>query len=280
MNTIYPCLWFDGNAKEAAEFYQTVFEDVEIHQYTPFVITFYIKGFQFMALNGGANFKPNPSVSFFAICKSEQEIDNAWNKLKEGGEVLMPLDRYLWSNKYGFIQDKFGVTWQLSLAKADEENTILPSLMFTGEQSGNAEKAINFYASFFKNSKIEILAKYEESDSDITGNIKYGQVNLGGFKMAVMDSSYPHKFTFDEGISLVINCDTQEEIDFYWLNLTDGGQESMCGWCQDRFGVWWQIVPSILGSLMSDPAKIKKVSTALLNMRKLDIATLKAAGNS
>ncbi|RYD69598.1 MAG: VOC family protein, partial [Sphingobacteriales bacterium] len=224
MNTIYPCIWFNDNAIEAAEFYSTVFEDVKIHDCTPMVVTFYIKGTQFMALNGGPMFKPNPSISFFTVCKTEEEIDNAWDKLKEGGEILMPLDTYAWSARYGFIQDKYGVTWQLSLARENEEPAVFPSMMFTGAENGNAFKAINFYTSLFENSKVEVIAEYEQGEQDTTGNIKYGQFNLEGFKVAVMDSSMPHHFGFNEGVSFVVNCHTQEEIDFFWLNLSDGGK--------------------------------------------------------
>jgi predicted 3-demethylubiquinone-9 3-methyltransferase (glyoxalase superfamily) len=279
-NSIYPCLWFDNNAAAAAEFYKSVFEDVEIHNCTPMVVTFQIKGKQFMGLNGGPQFKPNPSVSFFAICRTEKEIDEAWNKLSEEGMVMMPLSHYPWSEKYGFIQDKYNVSWQLSLAKPDEEPTVFPSLMFTGAQNGQAEKAINFYTSLFKNSDTEIIAKYEAGEQDVEGNLKYGQFKLDGQRFSAMDSSIAHPFTFNEGVSLVVNCDTQEEIDFYWLNLSNGGKESMCGWCQDSFGVWWQIVPSILGSLMTDPAKAGKVGAALMKMNKLDIAGLIEAGNN
>jgi predicted 3-demethylubiquinone-9 3-methyltransferase (glyoxalase superfamily) len=84
-----------------------------------------------------------------------------------------------------------------------------------------------------------------------------------------------HAFSFDEGMSIAVNCDTQEEIDHYWNGLTaNGGMESMCGWLKDKYGVSWQIVPSMLGSLMSDPQKGQRVMQALMKMKKLDIAAL------
>lgn len=277
-NSIYPCLWFNDNAKEAAEFYCAVFRNAEMKMCTPMVVTFFIKGKQFMGLNGGPHFKPNPSVSFFTICESEEEIDHAWNKLSEGGNVLMPLNAYPWSNKYGWVQDQYGVSWQLSLGKpGGGEADVFPSLMFTGDQNGNAEKAIHFYTSLFNDSSVEVMANYEVGEGDTEGNVKYAQFSLDGYRMAAMDSSASHNFSFNEGISLVVNCDTQEEIDFYWLNLTEGGKESMCGWCQDAFGVWWQIVPSMLGTFMSDPVKAPKVTEAFMKMKKFDIETLKEA---
>jgi predicted 3-demethylubiquinone-9 3-methyltransferase (glyoxalase superfamily) len=188
----------------------------------------------------------------------------------------MPLNSYPWSDKYGWVQDQYGVSWQLSLGKKDLENPdVFPSLMFVGQQNGNAERAINFYTSLFKNSDIELIARYEVGDQDTTGNIKYSQFYIDGCRFAAMDSSMPHGFSFNEGISLVLSCESQEEIDFYWLNLTEGGKESQCGWCQDSFGVWWQVVPSALSNLMKDPVTGPQVTAALMKMGKIDIAGLK-----
>ena len=92
--------------------------------------------------------------------------------------------------------------------------------------------------------------------------------------------SLGHDFSFNEGVSLIIYCDTQDEIDYYWEKLTDGGKESMCGWLQDRYGVSWQVTPAILGSLMKDPVKFPKAMQAFLPMKKLDIATIVKAANS
>lgn len=281
-NSIYPCIWFNGNAKEAAELYCAAFKNGEMKVCTPLVVTFEIDGKQLMGLNGGPNFKPNPSVSFFKICESQDEIDKAWQILAENGKVMMPIDSYPWSSRYGWIEDKFGVSWQLSLGNFGENQQaeLFPSLMFTGDQSGNAEKAINFYTSLFKNSQVDTIARYEAGEHDIEGNIKYGQFTIDGYKISAMDSSGPHQFSFDQGVSLVVNCDTQEEIDFFWLNLTEGGKEDRCGWCQDAFGLWWQIVPSVLGSLMSDPNKAPKVMEAFMKMKKFDIEALKSVANA
>jgi predicted 3-demethylubiquinone-9 3-methyltransferase (glyoxalase superfamily) len=277
-NSIYPCLWFEGNAKEAAELYCSAFKNSEMKTCTPLVVTFFIKGKQFMGLNGGPQFKPNPSISFFNICNTVEEIDHAWNLLSDGGEVLMPLDSYPWSSRYGWIQDKYGVSWQLTLGLLESEKAdVFPALMFTGEQNGKAEQAINFYTSLFKNSSVELVAKYEAGEHDTEGNVKHAQFTVNGFRVGAMDSSMAHKFGFNEGVSLVINCETQEDIDFYWVNLTEGGRAGRCGWCQDAFGVWWQVVPSILGALMSDPEKAPKVMEAFMKMTKFDIGILEKA---
>ncbi len=279
-NSIYPCLWFDGNAKEAAELYCNAFEDAALKICTPMVVTFYIKGRQFMGLNGGPSFRPNPSISFFNICKTADELDRAWSLLSEEGKVMMPLDSYPWSSRYGWVEDKYGVSWQLTLGLLESDQAdVFPALMFTGEQNGKASRAIDFYTTLFKNSAVDFVAKYEAGEHDTEGNIKHAQFSINGSRMSAMDSTGPHNFGFNEGVSLVINCETQEEIDFYWVNLSEGGQEGKCGWCQDVYGVWWQVVPSILGSLMSDPEKAPKVTEAFMKMTRFDIEALrKAAG--
>jgi predicted 3-demethylubiquinone-9 3-methyltransferase (glyoxalase superfamily) len=276
--SIYPCLWFNGNAKEAAEFYCSAFPAAEIKNANPMTVTFYIQGKQFMALNGGPQYKPNPSVSFFQVFESEAELLHAWDMLSVGGKIMMALDSYPWSSKYAFLEDKFGVSWQLSLAMpGGQKAELFPALMFTGQYGGKAQQAIDFYTSLFPNSSVAMIAHYEEGEHDKVGNIKHAQFYLDGYKLAAMDSSIGHEFEFNQGVSLVVSCDTQDEIDFYWLNLTEGGKESRCGWCQDGFGLWWQIVPSALGRLMSSPKNSQKVMEAFMKMNKFNIAELEQA---
>lgn len=277
--SIYPCIWFDGNAQQAAETYCAAFEKSTILSSNPMVVIFEIMGKKFMGLNGGATFKPNPSISFFITCTSKEQLDTAWNQLSADGKVLMPLDAYPWSDKYGWLEDKYGVSWQLSLGTPGTapESDAFPSLLFTGDQNGKAEEAINFYTSLFESSKVEVISRYQPDEHDTEGNIKYAQFTIDGQRMSVMDSSHNHAFSFNPGVSIVVNCETQEEIDYLWLNLTEGGRESRCGWCQDSFGVSWQIVPTILGELMSDPAKAPKVVDAFMKMNKFDIQALKEA---
>ena len=278
-NLLYPCIWFNGNAYEAASLYCNSFKDSSIISSNPMVVMFEIMGKKFMGLNGGPLYQPNPSISFFTTFASAEDLDVVWNDLSDGGKILMPLDKYPWSNHYGWIQDKYGVSWQLSIGMPGQiaEVGVFPSLLFTGEQNGKAETALNFYTSLFSNSSIEVISKYQPGDHDVEGNVNFAQISINGQKISAMDSSHDHKFKFDQGISLVVNCDTQEEIDYLWLNLTDGGREDRCGWCQDSFGIWWQIVPTILGELMSDPKKSPRVIEAFMKMKKFDIQTLKDA---
>lgn len=277
-NPIYPCIWFDGQAKEAATLYTSVFPILKIVADAPMVVTMESADQKFMLLNGGPQFKPNSSISFFVVCETKNEVDTAWTKLSEGGQVLMPIDKYDWNERYGWVQDKYGVNGQLSLGKMEDTGQkFSPTLMFSGAQQGNAEKAINFYTTVFSPSSVTGILRYDKNDGDVPGTVKHAQFQLNGYVMMAMDSSLMNQIAFTEGVSFVVDCETQEEINYYWNKLTESGEESMCGWLKDQFGVWWQIVPAILPDLMRDPVKGQRVVQAFLKMKKFDIAALKKA---
>lgn len=275
-NKIYPCLWFDNNGNDAASFYCNVFGDGIITSANNIVTGFTLHGEKFIAINGGPMFKPNPSISIFVLFENTDEVNDAWNKLSDGGTVLMPIDKYPWSERYGWIQDKFGISWQLYAGKMENVGQkFTPLLMFTGVQNGYAENAISFYTSVFPNSTINGIARYEAGEGDVEGRVKHGQFILNNYVFMAMESSGPHAFEFNEAVSIVVECDTQDEIDYYWNILTaNGGQESMCGWLKDKYGVSWQIIPTILGSLMSDPDKAPKAVQAFMKMKKFEIDKL------
>ncbi|HEV7332146.1 MAG TPA: VOC family protein [Flavisolibacter sp.] len=275
---IYPCLWLNGNAKEAAAFYCSVFPNSSITDDTPMVVTFTSAGQKFMLLNGGPEFKPNPSLSFFVVCETKEEVDAAWRKLADDGNVLMPLDAYPWSSRYGWVQDRFGFSWQLSYGKLEDVGQkFTPTLMFTGDNAGKAEEAIQFYTSVFTPSSVTGILRYGANEGDTEGRVKHAQFTLNGSVLMAMDSSFAHGFSFNEAVSLVVECGNQQEIDFFWNALTEGGAESMCGWLKDRYGLSWQIVPEVLKDLMNDPEKAPKVVEAFLKMKKFDIAALENA---
>jgi predicted 3-demethylubiquinone-9 3-methyltransferase (glyoxalase superfamily) len=281
-NQIYPCLWFDGKAREAATFYCSVFsagpggEDSKITADNPMVVTFELAGKKFMGLNGGPMFTINPSISMFVTCSSNNEIVNYWNKLSEGGSPLMQLDKYPWSEKYGWIKDKFGMTWQLMMGDvAQTGQKINTSFLFANEQYGKAREAIELYTSIFPSAKIHHQELYKAGEGQPEGYLKFGHFTLNNEIFAAMDGPGDHQFNFGEGLSIVVNCDTQEEIDRYWDKLTsNGGTESQCGWLKDKFGVSWQIVPTVLGKLMSDPEKSPRVIQAFMKMKKFNIEAL------
>ena len=242
------------------------------------VVNFELNGQKFMGLNGGPQFAFNPSISMFVISESDSEIDDLWKQLLEGGSVMMPLDKYDWSEKFGYLKDRFGLAWQIMKGKLSDVNQkITPTFLFTNEQYGRAESAVKFYTSVFPKSEINGILLYEDGDEQPKGKVKHAQFALNGQVFMAMDGSGSHDFAFNEALSFVVTCDTQEEIDTYWNKLSEGGSESMCGWLKDRFGVSWQIVPSVLGKLMSDPAKSPRVMQAFLKMKKFDIEKLMEA---
>ena len=278
-NQIYPCLWFDGQGKAAATFYCRIFNHSKITTDTPMVVNFEIEGVKIMGLNGGPMFKINPSISLFVTCESEAEIDSIYAKLQEGGKIMMALNKYPWAEKYAFLSDKFGVVWQLVLPNSPSGMPkIFPSLLFVGEQFGNAKAAMDCYIGIFQNSQVEPLNLYQAGEEAPEGYIKFGQFSLNGALFSAMDGPGTHQFQFTEGVSLVVECATQTEIDHYWYKLIeDGGKESRCGWLKDKFGVSWQIIPANIGQLITDPNKSGRAMQALMQMNKIDITTLENA---
>jgi predicted 3-demethylubiquinone-9 3-methyltransferase (glyoxalase superfamily) len=278
-NSIYPCLTLRGKIAEASDFYIQVFGDGKVTQTSPFVIQIELSGQKIMLLNDGPTSTPNPSISFMVMCVNEAETEKYWNKLIDGGKILMPIDRYEWSSKYGWVEDKYGVSWQLYTGeKTDTIQKFSPTLMFTGTKTGQVSTAIHYYAELFPNSNIEGILKYSKEDSESEDLVKHAQFKLNDFVMMAMDSSADHHFGFNDAISLVVECENQAEIDKYWNQLTsDGGCEVACGWLTDKYGISWQIIPKELGKLMSDPVRGQKAMAALMKMKKLVIAELENA---
>ncbi len=150
---------------------------------------------------------------------------------------------------------------------------ITPFLWF----NDNAEEAINFYISLFKDSKITNISRYGESSPLPAGTIMTASFQLDGQEFTALNGG-PY-FKFNEAVSFVVDCETQEEVDYFWNNLSAGGEEGQCGWLKDKFGLSWQIVPRALGVLAGDPdpAKAQRVIKAMLLMKKLDVALLQRA---
>lgn len=279
-NNIHPCIWYDGNAKEAATFYCTLFPDSKITVDTPMVVNFQLNGQKFMGLNGGPKFKTNPSISFFVVCESDDEIDELYKQLSEGGMTMMPLDKYPWSERYAFLQDRFGLAWQIMKGKySDVNQKIVSTFLFVGNNYGNAEAAVKYYAEVFPQSSIQGILLYQpEEGEQVAGKVKHSQFILDNKVSMAMDGMGDHRFAFNEAISFVVECKDQNEIDYYWNELTsNGGQESRCGWLKDKFGVSWQILPNNIGKLMSNPAKAGKVMEVVMQMNKLDMTAMEKA---
>jgi len=157
---------------------------------------------------------------------------------------------------------------------------IVPTLMFVGETCGRAEEAIDFYTSVFPDSELGHVLRYESGEEpDREGTIKHAGFTLHGQELVAMDSAQDHDFGFNEAISFMVGCETQDEIDYYWGRLSAVPEAEQCGWLKDRFGVSWQVTPAILGELLRDGTEeqIARVTEAFLQMRKFDIAELKQA---
>lgn len=293
---IVPCLWLDHQAEEAAAFYTQTFPAgrvVAVSHYpdsfdnpggrprgSVLTVEFEIAGRRFTALNGGPAFTINPSLSFFVHVATPDAANALFEALADGGSVLMPLDAYPWSERYGWVQDRFGVSWQVLTGRpAVGGATIVPSLMFVGAQAGRAEEAMRAYVAAFPGSTLDDVARYEEGEGPV-GAIKHGRFRLSGQDMIAADSHFPHGFAFNEAVSLQVMCADQREVDHYWRSLTEGGGEpGPCGWLKDRFGVSWQVVPRQAERWFAseDVAARDRVFEALLRMGKLDIATLQEA---
>lgn len=288
---IVPHIWFNTQAKEAIALYVSLFADSKINHIatipdTPSgdcdMVTFTLAGQNFMAISAGPYFTLNPAISLFVTFETEDEIGAVWEKLSAGGKILMPYNTYPWAQKYGWLQDRYGLSWQLSMSDHhDMKQKITPMMMFTQKVAGKVREAIDFYSGIFPESETEMLVPYEKNEGDTEGFIKHGRFTLCGQHFMAMDSSGPHEFTFNEGVSLVVNCDTQEEIDHYWEKLSAVPEAEQCGWLKDQYGISWQIVPSRMEEMMSsgDQEKTARVTQAFLTMKKFDIQKLEEAYN-
>lgn len=287
---ITPCLWYDHEAEEAARLYASVFEGSKIQQTialentpsgTVKIVTLELYGEEFTLMSAGPLFKFNPSVSFLVACRTKEEVDALWAGLASGGKPLMELGEYHFSDKYGWIEDKYGLSWQIMfMGDRPVTQRIIPSLLFVGAMCGKAEEAIEYYTSVFRDSRIGEIDRYgNEQAPDKEGTVIHASFTLEGQEFAAMDSALKHKFAFNEAISFEVNCTTQEEIDYYWNKLSAVPESEQCGWLKDRYGVYWQIVPEDQLEMLQDPdpQKVARVTEAFFQMKKFDIAALRRA---
>jgi predicted 3-demethylubiquinone-9 3-methyltransferase (glyoxalase superfamily) len=297
MQSIIPHLWFDKEAKEAAYFYTKVFSESKVTNVTTLhntpsgdcdIVAFELWGYVFNAISAGPLFRFNPSISFMLNFDPSQDreartrIDTMWEQLSEGGNVLMPMDTYPFSEHYGWVQDKYGLSWQLILTKPEGEKRprIVPSFLFVQDVCGKAEEASDFYLSVFKESKRGTTVRYPAGmDPEKEGTVMFTDFMILGQWFAAMDSAQKHNFAFNEAISFMVQCENQNEIDYYWNKLSAVNDREQCGWLKDAYGVSWQVVPKVMDQMMKNgtPQQIDRVTQAFLPMKKLDIETLQRA---
>lgn len=295
---IVPCLWFDTQAEEAAKFYTGIFNNSRILSVVPYpgvgqeihgkqegsvmTVAFELEGYQFLALNGGSQFEFNPSISLFMICRNEEEIYRIWDELLEDGKALMPLDKYEWSSGYGWLQDRYGLSWQLMIGDNGYKpaQRISPLLFFSGKSHKKAEEAVKYYTSIFEGSAIVGIEKYTKEDNNeyALGAVKHAQFQLFEETFMVMDSATKDDYPFNEAISFMVQCKDQQEIDKYWEKLGRGGdpEAQQCGWLKDKFGISWQIVPKDMEKIMNntDKEKVNHAMAAMMKMKKINLQDL------
>ncbi|UNK70649.1 VOC family protein [Microbacterium sp. H1-D42] len=294
---IIPNLWFNGDAEQGGEFYSAALPNTtsritarypdEVPESQagfagkPLVVDLSVDGFQITMINSDAHFRPNPSISFMLnfdplmfggdADTARARLDETWAALAEGGMVLMELAEYPFSPHYGWVQDRYGVSWQLMLTdpEGDPRPFVIPQIMFAGAVQDKAREAAELYTSLFDDAEIGMVAEYPAATGAAgAGSVMFGEFRVGDQWFSMMDSNVAHEFAFSPGVSLEVRCHGQAEIDRLWDALSAVPEAEQCGWLADRYGVSWQIVPDNMGELMERPGAYGR----MLKMKKLVIA--------
>lgn len=290
---IVPNIWSQAVAEEQAEFYASVFRDCSFEvtgRYPteglldfqkemagkPVTVDVTLAGTALTLINAGAEFTPNPTVNLMlnfdpVLYEDASEYqDSVFAALSEEGFVMMPLEKYPFSEKYAWVQDKYGVSWQLILTnpEGDPRPFVMPSLMFCGPAQNRCRDAVDTYIGLVPDSDWGNVAEYpEQSGPAPAGAIMFSEFRLAGQWFTAMDSGIEQPFAFSEGMSLMLLAKDQEEIDRYWETLSTVPEAEKCGWCKDAFGLSWQVVPENMGELMSRP----DAYAHMMQMGKLEI---------
>jgi len=288
MHKIVPHLWYDKEAREAAQFYISLFEQSKLVNTKPIknpppfsdaeIVNFELAGQQFMAISAGPYFKLNPSISLMVACSTAGEVDKLWGALSEGGTELMPLGEYPFSKRYAWVQDRYGLSWQLILAEGGQGvQKITPCLLFSDGVCGRAEEAIKYYAEVFENSEVGMISRYGKGEAvSSKAKVNYAAFKLGGLAFSAMDNGYDVDYTFNEAFSFIVNCKDQMEIDYFWEKLSAVPEAENCGWCKDQFGVSWQVLPYNWEEILfgGSEEQVQRVNEAILKMKKIDLKVL------
>lgn len=290
MQKLVPYLWYDKEAVEAANWYVSLFEASSILNITTItdtpsgdaeIVDFQLAGFRFSAISAGPYFKFNPSISLMVTCSKAEEVDRLHAALSDGGIELMPLGEYPFSKRYVWLQDKYGLSWQLMLDENRKDLQIIrPSMLFAGDVCGRAKEAVDYYLSVFKEADKGLINYYEDGEAtDQRAKINYGEIDILKTRLVVMDHGYGGEFTFNEAFSFMVLCDNQEEIDYYWDRLSYVPEAEQCGWLKDQFGLSWQIVPADLNDILFRGSKeeIWRITQEFLKMKKFDLKDLEKA---
>lgn len=295
---IIPNLWFARNADEAVAFYLDVFggdsallttqryPETGLPEFQQdmagelLIAEFSLRGYRLTAINAGDEFSPTPAISFMLnfdpvnyadAAAARDDLDAVWQRLADGGKVLMPLEQYDFSQRYGWVQDRYGFSWQLSLTdpEGDPRPFLMPAFMFGSIHQNQAAAAVDYWTGLFPAAQVGHQYRYPESIGPATTeSLMFSDFTLFGQWFVAMDSGVDQDTTFTPALSLLVQCDTQEDIDRFWGALSAIPEAEQCGWCQDQFGVSWQIVPTQMAELMQRPGAYER----MLQMKKLVIA--------
>ena len=296
MQKIIPNIWCDHNAAEMAAFYTEAFPGATADVTARYpaeglpgfqsefagaelAIEVEVDGYRLTLINAGPEFRPNSTVSVMVnfdpllfggdADAARRGLDDLWAKLSDGGRTMMELAEYPFSPRYGWLQDRFGVNWQLIFGEGEPRPFLMPSLLFAGEAQNRAREAVDFYVDLFGRSGIGTVAEYPEQTGPApAGAIMYSDFQLEGQWFTAADSGEEMGETFTPGVSLEVRCRDQAEIDRLWNALSAVPEAEQCGWLVDRFGLSWQIVPENMGELMRRPGAYAR----MLDMHKLVIS--------
>lgn len=296
MQKIIPNIWYTRNAEEAGAYYASIFDETtatvtaqypdEVPDWqaefagAALVVDVAIGDYHLTLINAGGDFRPNASISFMlnfdplmfggddAVARSR--MNALWDKLIDGGTALMPLDEYDWSKRYGWVEDRYGVSWQLMLSDPEgwPRPFVIPQLMFSGGVVGKSREAATFYTELFDDAEMGMIAEYPQPAGNApAGSIMFGEFRIGNQWFSMMDDGSGGSNPFTPAVSLEVQCADQAEIDRYWNALSVRPEAEQCGWLTDAWGVSWQIVPENMAELMQRP----NAYANMLEMKKLII---------
>lgn len=295
---ITPSIWCNGSAEEQLAFYGRTFRSVEVlaHERYPteglpefqqslagqtLFIELAIHGVRLQLTNAGPEFRPTPAISFLvnfdpSVWPDAREyLSHVWSLIGEGGMVRMPLGEYPHSAHYGWVEDKWGVNWQLMLTdpSGSPRPAIVPNALFVGAVTWRAREAAQYWIDSIPGSSWGRVVPFSADSGVPEGAVLFSDFQLQGTWLSAMDGGPDHDFSFGEGVSLVVEASDQAELDAIWSALSAVPEAEACGWCKDRFGVSWQVVPANLGELMASPGAHGR----LMGMKKIIIADLAGA---
>lgn len=279
-------LWYDKEAVQAVETYTNLFPASEILARTVLPDTpsgdvdyliFNLGNLQFSAMSAGDYFKLNESISIMVTLSSKEELDRIYATLSQDGKILMPLQAYDFNPYFVWLQDAYGLNWQLFLdEKQSQDHTFKLCFLFGMEQNGLAEPAMDFFIEKLGAKEVLRQPYPEFPGKPESAKLVYGQVNYLNQDFVFMDHGAGGDSLFSPAFSLSLLCQDQAEIDHYWDLLSKVAEAEACGWCQDDFGLSWQVVPAALerATLRASREDLKAMQAIYYPMKKFEIAPL------